>query len=99
MVNNQDDNKDTKNNEEEAGTTYLKDDINPKKQYRYRRLKDDDRKKPFFGEILAFFRKHFYILVAVLPVIAILLIGMTYIKVTILLVDLIGTSPGQRLKI
>ena len=89
MENNQDDNKDMKNNEEEAGTAYLKDDINPKKQYRYRSHNDDARKRSWFGKILAFFRKHFYLLVIV-----ILFIGMTYIKVTVLPVDLIGTSPG-----
>jgi len=81
MENNQDDNKDTKKNEEDVGTAYLKDDINTKKQYRYRRVYDDARKKSFFGKILAFFHKYFFLLVSVLLVIAILLIGMTYIKV------------------
>ena len=74
-----------KNNKKEVGTAYLEDDSNnsKKKQYRYWRLDDDDvRKKSLLGRILTFFQKWFYFLVLVLLVIAILLIGMTYIKVS-----------------
>ena len=77
------------NNQEDNNLENLEEDSNDSNKKRYR--KDIEK-------TLAFFQKCFYLLFSVLLVIAIILIGMTYIKVITYLHTYLGSlrsSPGH----